>query len=237
MKMLLLSAAFALAVIAPGLAAQKVTDQTTGFEVQFPDKWKIGKLSTMSVPHIAGAFEQDAERAVCIVSAQEMPNTKGLTQTEMNKNLRTPLGRDFWLTRVYGTLNNVTFEGDGVRDHPSGVVVQEAEVTAGGPGAASAIRLHLISTFIATPGMTYNSACSTYPQAFEKYRPIFRAIIDSFRPGQPGLSASINPPPGSAPGAAVIVPAAQSPGGAGDMFGTSAQDGVLILFTKPEITK
>lgn len=238
MRTLASFAFIALAASAPAQAAQKVTEPVTGFEVTFPDGWKTGKLQTVTRPHVVGVFEQDAERAVCIFGADENPNTKGLTQAEMNKTLRTPVGREFWRTQVLNGLSEAAIERDGVREHPSGVVVQEAEATAGGPNEATrSIRLKLIATFIATPGITYNATCSTYPQAFEKYRPAFRAIVDSFRPGKPGLSVSINPPPGSASNAAAAITAAQTPAVASDMFGAVSQDGLKALFTKPEIAQ
>jgi hypothetical protein len=216
-------------------AGQKTTEPESGFEVVFPDGWKTGRLTTITGPHIAGVLEQESGRAVCVFGVQDVALTKKLTQAKMNADLRTPLGRDFWRNNVYGSLGDVKFESDGVREHPSGIVIQEAEVTANGPGAASAIRLRLSSALYATPGKTYNSTCSALPASFESYRATFRAIVDSFRPNQGGLSASINQPPGAGDGSATVVPAAQV--APAELLKSSDKDIAASMFSKPEFKK
>jgi hypothetical protein len=230
-----LTFAAALMAALPGNAAQKTTEPESGFEVSFPDGWKTGRLTTLPGPHIAGVLEQEGGRAVCVFGAEDVPQTKKLTQAKMNEDLRTPVGRDFWRNNVYRSLGDVKFESDGVREHPSGIVIQEAEVTANGPGAASAIRLRLTSALYATPGKTYNSTCSALPAAFESYRATFRAIVDSFRPNQGGLSASVNPPPGAGDGSAAVVQAAQV--APAEMLKSADKDVAASVFSNPEFKK
>ena len=228
--------AMALMAALPAAAAQKTTEPNTGFEVVFPDGWNTGRLATIPGPHIAGVLTLESGRAVCVFGAENVAQTKGLTQDKMNANLRTPIGQDFWRKNIYGSLGDVTFVSDGVRMHPSGIVVQEAEVLANGPGAASAVRLRLTSALYATPGTTYNSTCSAAPSAFETLRTTFRAIVDSFRPSDGGLSASVNPRPGAEPGAAAVVQAAQS-AAAAEIIGSGGKDLAASLFLNPEIVK
>jgi hypothetical protein len=154
-------------------ATQPVTEPTTGFTIQAPKDWRVGKFQNIPYPHVATVAPEDGSRANCIIIAEEIAGTKGATQAQLNDQLKAPVGRDFWKAMVFKGLSNVVFESDGVRKHPSGVMAQEAIAAADGGTGVNAARMKLSSTVLITPGMTYSVACGAREANYEKDRAAF----------------------------------------------------------------
>jgi hypothetical protein len=232
------AAASALTFAAVALAAaatQPVTEPATGFSIQAPKDWRVGKFQNIPYPHVATIAPEDGSRANCIVIAEEIAGTKGATQAQLNEQLKTPVGREFWKSMVYKGLTNVVFESDGVRKHPSGVMAQESIAAADGGTGVNAARMKLSSTVLITPGLTYSIACGAREANYEKYRAAFKGVVNSFRlkgQGGSGLSVDANP----AMGEAAAVPVANVVVDQGAAFG-SAFDGATAAAENRDLVK
>jgi hypothetical protein len=70
-------AAVYLVTALPVLAGQKFSEPNTGFDVEFPDGWRMGRSPNIPVPNLVGVLEAGADRALCVVTAQDVAASRG----------------------------------------------------------------------------------------------------------------------------------------------------------------
>ena len=176
---------FSIAVAALSFASLAVAaplhDDKYGFDITFPDGWTV--LSPGEPIIFAGLSPDGASRANCAATAQNVELTGGLTQSQLNEGLRNPFGKAFWEGSIFKSGTEIVIETDGVRDHPSGVVAQEAVASLDVGTAGVPSRARMVVTILITPGRTYSVTCATKVDHFDPYRTAFRKVADSLRIG------------------------------------------------------
>jgi hypothetical protein len=181
---------------APSLAAQVHTNARYGYKITFPDGWTIA--TEKADPGSVFGLSSDPSRANCGVTAIEEPATANATQEQLNTQMRAPVGRDFWRDSVFGAGEDVQFESDVARIHPSGLIAQQA-IASSAPKAGGGERIKVIALLMLSPGLSYAMVCAARDAGFETVRPTLKQVVDSFRtkdkPG--GSTVDANPPGGT----------------------------------------
>lgn len=161
------------------------------FNTTYPAGWIVGEMA--SGPIVVTAIAPPPEVGVsCNTTAESIAMTNKMTQSEINKQNQEPFPPQFWLSNIYNTFSNITFERSGQRSHPSGINVQEAIVSFDVTEGNQTARLKAQTTIFIAPGTTYSMTCITLDAKFEKFRKDFAATTESFRKGKGGLTADAN---------------------------------------------
>jgi hypothetical protein len=190
--------AAALVLSAPASAVQVHTNAKYGYKTIFPDGWTVA--TDKADPGSVFAISNDVTTgANCGVTAIEEASTVNATQEQLNSQMRAPLGREFWRTTVFGSGEQVAFESDGVRIHPSGLIAQQA-IASSAPKEAGGQRVKVIALLMLSPGLSFAMVCAAQDAGFETVRPTLKQVIDSFRtknnPGGSAVDANpVAPPP------------------------------------------
>lgn len=195
------SLVFALALSLPAMAGQTHTNPKHGFQVTFPDKWIVGVVRE-DPDSVFGVSNDETSRANCGINAGASATTTGTTQAELNQVLAQPFGNAFWLSSVFKDGRDIKIEASGVRNHPTGIIAQEATANFLTGAAAAPVRLRMTVTILMAPGVNYGVVCTARAEGFEANRAAFRQIADSFRTKETrGLTTVEGNPPASDPAA------------------------------------
>jgi hypothetical protein len=179
----------ALALVPPNASAQASRNAKFGVQITFPKGWIVAEPQVG--PIIFAARGSDAEaRATCVAGVEETPATRSFTQAQINAQMKTPFGRQFWL-QVFQGAQGVTIHRDGSREHPAGIVIQEVEATTVLTAETGPMRAYQI--VLMRPGISMSVACATRPAFWERYKATFYATINSIRfgGGAPGTAGGL----------------------------------------------
>lgn len=173
-------------VVAPA-QAESFDDGEGRFSVTVPDGWQAGAPKTVGgdlALVMAGAEGKDY-RGICIVMVGATPETKSMTQAEIDDAMTAQLTDDFWKAGMKaGAGSGVTMdvESSGSRDASSrrvhyAVIVMDV---AGKDGAQQKMKgkfeMHPI------PGSMHGVICMTMAASYEAASVDFEAIFTSYTP-------------------------------------------------------
>ena len=194
--------AIALAALAAGGVAwaEATRNEKFGVEIAFPEKWLVGSGEE---PLLMMSRSSDpVSLANCVATGEQVPDTRPLTQAQLNEGLSAPFGEEFW-RRIYASAGlKAEVKSQSARLHKSGVTIQEAYFDLSKEGAAPASKMSVQQAIFVRPGYTVTLACSARAGVYALHKKALSDVIDSVR--------FFAPSPPVASGDAVAVPVASA---------------------------
>jgi hypothetical protein len=194
MRSTIAAAVAALVILAPSAFAEPYRNEAKQFELTLPPRWLSipGDGSKVDLIMISPRFKTTF--AMCLVASKETPESRGMSQEELNKQIAEEVTDDFYRS-VYGQSGKAKDFTVASRDEMRGdrrVNLATIEFTLALKRGDTRFQGEI--SFFAIPGHAYLGQCAGFKEQIAEEAADFKTVMDTFNPMGPGTIAAITPP-------------------------------------------
>ncbi len=179
-----LAAVCATFIALPLYAASAYVDPEGRFAIGVPDEWIAGQPTDKKAAGLLAKKSETELFAVCVVSVTDTPETKAMTQEEINRESAAGLGNDFWQSSYKAQgAQEVVIAASSVREAIGGRKVQTVsaefsmkQTTGGVLRFKAREELHIL------PGRIHDVGCMSPATKFDGVKADIDAILLSYDP-------------------------------------------------------